>query len=85
MINSERQPTLPDGDDLVIPPKERRSLGALKRNECRWPYGDPRLKDFYFCGKQKSAGHPYCGFHMRRAFRPSHPREYRPHQPRVAA
>ena len=85
MIKNESIPLPVKGGDLVIPPKERRTLRALKRNECRWPYGDPRQKDFYFCGKPKAAGHPYCEFHMHRAFQPARPRLYRPLQPRAAA
>ena len=85
MIKNESIPLPVKPGDLVIPVKDRRSLRALKRDECRWPYGDPRQKDFYFCGKAKTDGHPYCEFHMRRAFQPSRPREYRPSTPRVAA
>jgi len=84
MIKNECKPLPAKGGDLVIPPRERRTLGALKRNECRWPYGDPRQKEFYFCGKQKMAGRPYCEFHMRRAFQPSRPREYRPYRAAAA-
>jgi GcrA cell cycle regulator len=73
------------GGDLVIPPEERRTLGALGHNECRWPYGNPRRHDFYYCGKSAMAGHPYCEFHKRRAFQPTRPRDYRPYRPGVAA
>jgi GcrA cell cycle regulator len=54
--------------DLVIPPDERKTLRTLEQNECRWPYGNPRRKDFYYCGKLSVAGRPYCAFHMRQAF-----------------
>ncbi len=70
-------PRLTISGDIVIPPKERRSLQALKRNECRWPYGDPRQKDFHFCGKPRMADRPYCEFHVRRSSSPSRP--YRPY------
>ena len=85
MIKNENVPLPTKGGDLVIPPNERKTLRTLKGNECRWPYGDPRQVDFYYCGKPKVAGHPYCEFHMRRAFQPSRPREYRPFQARGAA
>lgn len=62
----------------MIPPNERRTLRTLKLRECPWPYGDPRTKDFYFCGKLKADGHPYCPFHTRRAFQPRRPRDYSP-------
>jgi hypothetical protein len=55
MIENESTPRLAKGGNLVIPPNERRTLRALERNECRWPYGDPRQKDYYFCGKPKSS------------------------------
>jgi GcrA cell cycle regulator len=84
MIKNESSVPLPEtSGDLVIPLKERKTLRALGQNECRWPYGDPRQKGFYFCGKQKAAGHPYCEFHLRRAFKPARP--YQPYQPRVVA
>ena len=72
MIENESASPLPaKSGDLVIAPKDRRTLRELKRNECRWPYGDPRQKDFYFCGKKKVPGLPYCEFHARRAFQHS--------------
>jgi GcrA cell cycle regulator len=40
----------PNSGDIVVPLKERRSLQTLKSSECRWPYGDPRGKDFTFAG-----------------------------------
>lgn len=85
MTNPQSIPLPVKDGDLVISPKDRKALRSLKDSDCRWPYGDPRQEDFYFCGKQKGAGHPYCEFHMRRAFQPARPREYRPQIPRVAA
>jgi GcrA cell cycle regulator len=57
----------------------------LQRGECRWPYGDPKKRNFYYCGKSKPYDHPYCGFHMRRAFQPARPREHRPYKSRQTA
>ena len=85
MIKNESMPLPTKGGDLVIPPKERRTLRGLKQDECRWPYGDPRQKDFYFCGKPRVGDSPYCEFHKRRAFQPTRPRDYRPYRPGVAA
>ena len=85
MIKTESVPLPTKGGDLVVPPNERKTLRTLKGNECRWPYGDPRQKNFYFCGKRKAAGNSDCEFHMRRAFQPARPRGYRPHVPRAAA
>ena len=85
MIKNESMPLPARGDDLVILKKDRRTLGSLKRHECRWPYGDPRQEDFYFCGKPRMGHSPYCEFHKRRAFQPTRPREYRPYRPGMAA
>ena len=86
MIKNDNAPILPvKAADLVIPPKDRKTLRALKRNECRWPYGDPRQKDFYFCGKPRIGSSPYCEFHKRRAFQPTRQRDYRPYRPGMAA
>jgi GcrA cell cycle regulator len=85
MIKNEIAVQSARGSDLAIPLKERKTLRTLKRNECRWPYGDPRKREFYFCGKRKATGHPYCEFHMDRAIQPSRPRAYRPHRPRAAS
>ena len=85
MIKNESIPLPVKGGDIAIPLKERRTLRALGNNECRWPYGDPRQKDFYFCGKHRMGSSPYCEFHKRRAFQPSRARDYRPYRPGVAA
>lgn len=37
---------------------------------CRWPHGDPRSADFYFCGCAPLKGSPYCAVHTRRAWQP---------------
>ena len=77
MIKNESVAVPVKDGDLVIPSDERRTFRAIKQTECRWPYGDPRQKDFYFCGKQNVVGNPYCEFHNRRAFQHSRPRDYR--------
>lgn len=56
--------------DLVIPEDERRTVATLESCDCRWPFGDPQLADFHFCGRKKVQGFPYCEFHARRAFEP---------------
>jgi GcrA cell cycle regulator len=38
------------------------SLEDLKRDQCRWPIGDPKNDDFGFCGAKKS-GKVYCKKH----------------------
>jgi GcrA cell cycle regulator len=74
---------LPQVDELVIPPKERKTIQTLKNNDCRWPIGDPQHADFHFCGKPTAVRAPYCEFHMQRGWQPSRPRA--PYQPRLAS
>jgi GcrA cell cycle regulator len=70
MIKMTGAPTpLPLDDDLSIPIEDRKTVETLQLDSCRWPFGDPVEHNFYFCGKQKSDGIPYCEFHMRRAYR----------------
>ena len=60
----------PPVEELVIPMAERKTIASLDECSCRWPIGDPQMSDFYFCGKNKVPGLPYCEFHARRAFQP---------------
>jgi hypothetical protein len=67
-------------DDVKIPLGQRKTMNTLLPDDCRWPIGDPQVADFHFCGKPKVDGHPYCDFHMVRAYQParSRPVHYRP-------
>ena len=40
--------------------RERIPLSELKPGQCRWPIGDPREKNFGFCGCKALPGLPYC-------------------------
>jgi GcrA cell cycle regulator len=57
---------------------ERKKLLDLEMSDCRWPIGEPRHPDFYFCGAPQLDGRPYCELHWRMAFQPSRPRR-QPH------
>ena len=70
MVTPKSPPRPLRHDDLVIPRKQRKTVVTLLPGDCRWPIGDPRLRDFHFCGEQKVEGHPYCEFHMGRGFQP---------------
>ena len=59
---------LPVEDNIVIPPAERKSLLELDPNDCRWPFGDPRDREFHFCGRPKVPSMAYCIDHARRAY-----------------
>ncbi len=37
---------------------------------CRWPIGDPKGKDFHFCGQGSKTGSCYCEAHTVRAHQP---------------
>ena len=54
-------------NDRDIPLEQRRGLLELTTATCRWPVGDPRRADFFFCGGQ-AAGGPYCAAHAHRAY-----------------
>jgi GcrA cell cycle regulator len=57
---------------MAAPPKPPgKSLFELTNRCCRWPFGRPGTKNFYFCGADGAdvAGDkPYCDEHMRRAY-----------------
>ena len=55
------------GIDADIPRSQRRSLQELTADTCRWPVGDPRTADFFFCGAQPLPKKPYCARHCARA------------------
>lgn len=56
------------------PVPERKSGGAtilnLTERMCKWPIGDPRDKDFHFCGKASHGNLPYCIEHAQIAYQP---------------
>ena len=43
--------------------------GELEHDQCSWPYGDPKLDDFRYCGETRLLGRPYCEHHLQRAYR----------------
>lgn len=48
----------------------RKTLIDLQQDDCRWPIGNPRDPDFFFCGKHVVEGLPYCAYHCHVAFQP---------------
>ncbi len=49
-------------------------LDDWPNDRCRWPVGEPRSADFYFCGAEGVdvlGGVPYCKFHFRLVYSPS--------------
>lgn len=61
----------PEQTASVKKDKERTVLYALTDlgpRMCRWPIGDPREKQFGFCGDNCTSGFPYCEEHARVAY-----------------
>lgn len=48
--------------------EEMVTLTDLTLHSCRWPIGDPKDKDFHFCGKEAILGKPYCAEHIMTAY-----------------
>ena len=67
------EPPLPE----LPPPAKVVALVNLEPSQCRWPYGDPKLPGFGFCGCEVVPGLSYCEGHAQRAFqtRPVRQRE----------
>jgi GcrA cell cycle regulator len=51
-----------------IPRRQGLTLLELTSRSCRWPIGDSRKADFYFCGAATSE-QPYCEVHRVIAYR----------------
>lgn len=51
----------------------------LKERMCRWPHGDPKEPNFFFCGDDCVPGLPYCDDHAKAAYQaPSRSRTLAP-------
>jgi len=51
----------------------RLRLADMSHRDCRWPSGDPKHENFWFCGRAVMEGKPYCARHCGVAYLP--PRE----------
>jgi GcrA cell cycle regulator len=61
---------VPNADDganalLHILVAQRKQLLELGPGDCRWPIGDPKEADFFFCGTPQLTGSSYCRPHAR--------------------
>jgi GcrA cell cycle regulator len=72
---------------VIIPQPEKEfeiaagvKLLDLNEHMCRWPEGDPKASDFYFCGRRSAEGLSYCAHHARLAFKPMFWRQNRERQ-----
>ncbi len=52
----------------AVIPDNLHSLLELKPRMCRWPSGDPKEKEFGFCGEKTISGIPYCEEHAKLAY-----------------
>lgn len=80
-MNNNLSTILPSEGNQATPPTERKTVETLAPDDCRWPFGDPLVGVFYFCGARRKDGSPYCDHHMRQAFQSAKPRAavQRPH------
>jgi GcrA cell cycle regulator len=53
----------------VMPTPKKLTIATLTERTCRWPIGDPRGKDFHFCGHDSLEALPYCRYHLGIAYR----------------
>lgn len=66
--------------NLMPPPKTQATIQCpchlveLGPLNCKWPYGDPMVEGFYFCGAVVHDGAPYCRDHRRLAYQVNHAR-----------
>ena len=75
---SALEPDLPpERVEIVVPEAERVGVAGVKRDQCRWPIGDPLQPGFHFCHHTKTPGSSYCPYHMRKATQPVTPRSRR--------
>jgi GcrA cell cycle regulator len=55
------------------------SLEELTDKHCKWPLGDPRTREFHFCGGARAEGMAYCEYHCAVAYQvPSRREEQAP-------
>jgi GcrA cell cycle regulator len=60
-------PMMPDGSNVST--AQRRTLLQLNNSVCKWPFGEPQLRDFFFCGGDAVDGKPYCLEHCGLAYK----------------
>lgn len=59
----------PTKTERQSPPSQRRTVFTVAERDCRFPIGDPRSPQFYFCGAVKKDGSSYCEYHWNVAYR----------------
>ncbi len=81
---NEPEPQLREPVTETVTPVKR-GFGPCKTSDlqmgdhrCRWPVGDPRDKDFHFCGDEQKPGKPYCEKHCAVAYAGTTPGKLEP-------
>lgn len=54
---------------VVVPIAKKLTIGSLTERTCKWPIGDPRDREFHFCGHDSVPGFSYCQYHAAVAYR----------------
>jgi len=49
-------------------PPRKKPVRKHSGPSCQWPFGDPRLPGFHFCGAPAEPGKPYCDEHCAMAY-----------------
>jgi GcrA cell cycle regulator len=52
--------------DSDIPATQRRTFMKLRAHQCKYPVGDPKASDFFFCGALQKEKSSYCPAHHQR-------------------
>ncbi len=62
-------PELADRRPVDAPSRGTATILTVRRQDCRWPYGDPGDPGFALCGRRTARG-AYCAAHAEIAYRP---------------
>ena len=63
----EREPVV-EVVDSAIPAWQRRTIQEVTDYQCKYPVGDPKDPDFFFCGAPIREGEVYCTAHYQRCY-----------------
>ena len=61
--------------DKNFEPENPKQLEELTDETCKWPFGHPNEKDFYFCGREPMEKFSYCKLHLLYAYQPKNAKE----------
>jgi GcrA cell cycle regulator len=69
VVKAEPLPSEPPADAACVSVR----LEDLAPHHCRWPVGDPQVKDFGFCGELRAPERSYCPAHCAVAYQQKAP------------